>query len=68
MDNNTKATKQFGLTLSQAKTIETLVTSVPAEFRPILRFALVVGSGEIGADKPFQDIAHNILKNHGKGV
>lgn len=68
MTNNMKATKQFGLTVAQAKSVETLVASVPAEMATVLRFALVIGIGEMNPDKPFQTFANNILREYGEGV
>lgn len=63
-----QALRQFGLTVDQSETVETLVNSVPAEWQAILRMALVVGLGELSTDKPFQAVARHILNEHGQGV
>lgn len=68
MNKNMRATKEFGLTVAQARVVESLVATVPAEVASVLRFALVVGIGEMNPDKPFQTVASNILREHSEGV
>jgi len=68
MNKNIKATKQFGLTLTQAQNVEKLVSTVPSELASVLRFALVIGVGELSEDKPFQTIANKIIRDHSEGV
>jgi hypothetical protein len=68
MNKNIKATKQFGLTITEAQNIEKLVLTVPAELASLLRFALVIGVGEMSETKPFQTIASKIIQDHSEGV
>jgi hypothetical protein len=63
-----QALRQFGLSVDEAETVETLVASVPAEWQATLRMALVVGLGELSIDKPFQTVARGIINRHGQGV
>lgn len=66
--SNIRKLRQFGLTIEEAKSVEAIVQSVPAEHQAVLRLAIVVGLGETNPGKPFQDFASRIVRNFSKEV
>lgn len=54
----------FGLTKAEREQVESIVSTVPAEWQAVLRLAIVIGIGEMTPGKPFQDFAKRIMEHY----